>query len=209
MRFKKFVVLAAALLLSVSLAAAPETPKAEKTALVKELQRSQKLLHDSTKGLSPEQWSWKPAPDRWSVAECVEHLALAEDLLRSRVTDQVMTSPAMPGKKSAQQIQQEDAGLAKSLVDRSQKFQAPEQLRPEKSTFTSGPEALKAFDQRRAQAISWLKSEKETLRDHMADFPTLKDMDAHQWLLLISLHTERHTLQAKEVMADPKFPKKK
>jgi len=32
-------------------------------------------------------------------------------------------------------------------------------------------------------------------------------LDAYQWILLLSGHTERHTLQILEVKADPKYPK--
>ncbi|MFQ5696076.1 MAG: DUF1579 family protein, partial [Terriglobia bacterium] len=35
-------------------------------------------LLDATADLSEAQWHFKPAPDRWSVAEIVEHLALSE-----------------------------------------------------------------------------------------------------------------------------------
>jgi hypothetical protein len=33
-------------------------------------------------------------------------------------------------------------------------------------------------------------------------------MDAYEWLIFMSAHTKRHTLQIEEVKADPKFPKK-
>lgn len=31
---------------------------------------------ETTKGPSEDQWKFKPAPDRWSIAEVVEHLAV-------------------------------------------------------------------------------------------------------------------------------------
>jgi hypothetical protein len=40
------------------------------------------------------------------------------------------------------------------------------------------------------------------------DGPVRKQMDAYQWLVLVSAHTERHTAQALEVKASPNFPKK-
>ena len=33
-------------------------------------------------------------------------------------------------------------------------------------------------------------------------------LDAYQWLLFISAHSERHTKQILEVKADPNFPQK-
>jgi hypothetical protein len=36
--------------------------------------------------------------------------------------------------------------------------------------------------------------------------PVLGPLDAYQWILLISAHSERHTKQIEEVKADPNFP---
>lgn len=38
------------------------------------LESAQTRLHRLADGLSDERWRARPAPDRWSVAECVEHL---------------------------------------------------------------------------------------------------------------------------------------
>jgi hypothetical protein len=46
----------------------------------------------------------------------------------------------------------------------------------------------------------------EDMRNHVINFP-LGMMDAYQLVLLMSAHTNRHTQQIKEVMADPNFPK--
>ena len=37
--------------------------------------------HAAITGLTNEQWTFKPAPDRWSVGEVVEHIVLADALL--------------------------------------------------------------------------------------------------------------------------------
>jgi hypothetical protein len=38
-----------------------------------------------TRGLNPAQFNWRPAPDKWSVGECFDHLAIATGLMLSRV----------------------------------------------------------------------------------------------------------------------------
>jgi hypothetical protein len=35
----------------------------------------------ATDGLSDAQWKFKPAPDRWSIAEIVEHVAAVQELV--------------------------------------------------------------------------------------------------------------------------------
>jgi hypothetical protein len=53
------------------------TPQERELAL-KELQRTRDKFLQSIAGLSQKQWTFKPAPDRWSVAEVAEHIAVAE-----------------------------------------------------------------------------------------------------------------------------------
>lgn len=187
--------------------AAQGLTKADRDMLVQQLKKSQKGLETAAKGLSEAQWSFKPGPDRWSVAECYEHLAASEDFLFERVTANLKT-PAQPEKKSAERQKQVDAGLLKGVPDRSQKFQAPEPLKPS-NRFTDHKGSQKHFASSRKNTIKFVKSTKEDLRGHFSDGPAgIKDMDAAQWILLISLHSERHTAQINEVKADPNFPKK-
>jgi len=44
----------------------------------------------AVKGLSDAQLKFKAGPDRWSVAETLEHIALAEDFIFQNVTANVM-----------------------------------------------------------------------------------------------------------------------
>ena len=68
--------------------------------------------------------------------------------------------------------------------------------------------ATATFDltKKRLVALEW---KQDDLRDHFADHPVpaIGTLDAYQWVLLISGHTRRHTLQILEVKADPNFPK--
>jgi hypothetical protein len=36
-------------------------------------------------GLSDEQLNWRPSPDRWSIAECIEHLATTDGAILDRL----------------------------------------------------------------------------------------------------------------------------
>ena len=45
------------------------------------------------------------------------------------------------------------------------------------------------------------------LRAFAGPHPAFEMLDAYDWLLFLSGHTERHTLQIQEVKADPGFPK--
>ena len=60
------------------------------------LESTRKDVLDATKGLSDAQWNFKIAPDRSSVAECMEHIAAAEDYIRGMIIEKGMVAPAAP-----------------------------------------------------------------------------------------------------------------
>src|SRR5580693_2631202 len=84
------------------------------------------LLMDVS-GLSAAQLNFKADSTRWSVAQCVEHIALAEGAL-TMAYQGALKSPADPSKRDS--IKYTDQQIIYFLTDRSRKFQAPEMLRP-------------------------------------------------------------------------------
>lgn len=176
---------------------------ADRAALLKYLEKTRAELVNATKGLSTEQWNFKPATNRWSAAEIVEHLAAAEDMLFETVRDKVMTSAVVSPSPEAKT---DDEFILKNIPDRTRKVQAPEPLVPSKR-FGSPEESLKHFGNSRAKTIAYAK-ETKGLREHAMESPLGKKFDAHQWLLFIGAHSERHTKQLLEVKQDPAFPKK-
>ena len=57
--------------------------------------------------------------------------------------------------------------------------------------------------------MDYVHTTNDDLRDHFGPHPMLGTLDAYQWILLISAHSERHTKQIEEVKADPNFPRSK
>ena len=156
----------------------------------------------STKGLSEAQLNFKPAPTRWSVAECAEHIAAAEDMLFGMIKDQVMKAPARTESVNLKEV---DDFIVTAIADRTKKDQAPEPLIPTKR-YGSAAATMNHFKESRAKTLKFLTDTKD-LRGHAMDSPLGKKLDAYQWLLFISAHTERHTKQIDEVKADANFPK--
>ena len=103
--------------------------QADKDHALQYLESTKKGVLDATKGLSDAQWNFKPGPDRWSVAEVMEHLAAAEDLLRVMTQEQVMKTPAVPPRDPAE-LKKIDDSVVAMVPDRSHKVDAPEPLRP-------------------------------------------------------------------------------
>ena len=156
----------------------------------------------AVKGLSDAQMKFKPGPDRWSVAEVLEHIAVSEDFLFQNITNNIMKAPAGAPDRDTAKI---DAFVLSAIPDRSHKAQAPEPLRP--TARWTPEETLDHFLQSRARTIAFLQSTPD-LRAHVVSSPPLNQpMDAYDWLLFISAHSERHTKQILEVKADANFPK--
>src|SRR6202140_121172 len=82
-------------------ASAQEVTQAEKDKALQYLETTKKNVLEATKGLSEAQWNFKPAPDRWSVAQVMEHIAAAEDFIRGLGKEKVMKTPAIPAREGA------------------------------------------------------------------------------------------------------------
>lgn len=179
--------------------------KQDRDFAIKYMKETKSDFLKSVKGLSDEQWNFKPAPDKWSVAEVSEHIALAEDFLSKMVQEQIMKSPEAPAEKRAA-VKGKEEQILKMIPDRSQKAQAPEQLKPHHA-FASREELLKAFETKRDANIKYVKDTKDELHAHIAPSP-IGEFDAYQWMLFMAAHSKRHTAQIEEVKADANFPKK-
>ncbi len=176
----------------------------ERDAALKSLQATHDAFLQSIAGLSEKQWRFKPAPDRWSVAEVSEHIAVSESSIFELVHGKIMAGPAMPEKRA--EVKATDEQILKMVPDRSHKVQAPEFLKPT-GRWANRAEVTKAFEDARATTMDYVKTTHDDLRDHFGPHPFLGPLDAYQWILLISAHSERHTKQIEEVKADPNFPK--
>jgi hypothetical protein len=201
-KFMAGVLIALLLTAGAAAASAQEVTQAEKDRALQYLETTKKNVLEATKGLSEAQWNFKPAPDRWSVAQVMEHIAAAEDFIRDLVKEKVMMAPAG---EAGRDVKKTDEGVLMMVPDRTTKAQAPEPLVPT-NRFGSPDASIKHFVESRATTVNFLKTT-AGLRDHVADSP-LGKLDGYEFVLLIAAHSERHTKQISEVKADPNFPKK-
>ena len=168
---------------------------------VAHLESSRHAIIDAVSGLSAEQWNFRQSPDRWSVAEVVEHLALTEDVLFRNV-QQIMKAPEASTPRDHKSL---DKTILAAVPDRSNRATAAPGTEP---TGRWQPNrALDEFRARRQKTIEYLKTA-AGLRVHTSESPFGEPMDCYQWLLFISAHSERHLKQIVEVMAAAGFPKK-
>jgi uncharacterized damage-inducible protein DinB len=177
----------------------------ERNQAVAELESSRKAFLEATSGLSEAQWNFKPAADRWSIAECAEHIGVTEAFILKMISEQALKSPAEPEKRA--QVQGKESAMMAMALDRSAKFKAPEVIQPTRR-WTSSGEIKKNVLENRTRTIEFVSTTQEDLRDHFMDHPVFKTLDTYQWILLTSAHMRRHTAQILEVKADSNFPKR-
>jgi hypothetical protein len=180
---------------------AQELTHADRDKAVQYLESTKKDVLDSTKDLSPGQWNFKAAPDRWSIAECMEHIAAAEDYIRSMVAEKVMLAPAAPDRD----VVAIDAAIIENVPARKTKVQAPDEIKPS-NRFGSPQGSIDHFVESRAKTEAFVK-DTPGLRDHAIDGPAGGKWDAYEFILLTAAHSERHTNQIKEIKSDPNYPK--
>jgi DinB superfamily len=98
-----------------------------------------------------------------------------------------------------------DDGVVAMIPDRSHKAQAPDALKPT-NRFASPEGSLKHFLESRAQTEGFLNNTPD-FRQHVTDSPLGMKLDAYEWVIFLTAHSERHLKQIQEVKSDPNFPK--
>jgi DinB family protein len=166
-------------------------------------------VRNVTTGLSEAQWRFKTAPDRWCIAEILEHMVLTQERVFGRVTNLLSQSPAPPPDRDHSQI---DRVVLEKLPDRSIKAKAPEFIEP---TGQLNPaDAFERMDTNYRRLTEYVQST-PGLREHILDAPPLRivtegaytTMDGYQWALTVARHDERHVQQIMEVKQHPDFPR--
>jgi len=169
--------------------------------LLVHFQMTGSMLEEEIRGLSSTQLEYRPGPDRWSIRECVSHLAVAEPDYWRELQDAVKAAPDMKTKKSVNT----DADIMWHGIDRvvhTKTGDGHEKV----DTYKDIGEAMKRFRALRATMIDYVQSTHDDLRAH--SFGRTDVIDSWQWMLEISTHAERHIQQIREIKADPNFPKK-
>ncbi|RYY68581.1 MAG: DinB family protein [Chitinophagaceae bacterium] len=185
------------------LPAGTDLTKKDRNNAVAYFKETKKFLKKEIAGLSEAQLNWKPVDSVWSIANCVEHIAVTEGGIFDWAMSTLKTTndPSIDVSKKVT-----DEQVKAKLLDRSVKNKAPEMFVPT-GRFGNAAESYAAFEKKRDSLIQYMKTTKDDLRGHVAASP-LGIADTYQILLLLSGHTKRHTLQIVELKAMPGFPAK-
>jgi len=184
--------------------AAQPLSREDREFLLAYLERTRAAYATAIAGLTPSQWQYKPDTDRWSIAECAEHLVIAERDMLKAITQQIAKVPIPEG--VARNGRAEDEKVIAAMTDRSKKVTAAESERP-KGIYATPADASRDFTAARAATVAYANSTQDDLRGHGVRDGKGGFSDAYELLLTMSGHTARHVAQMEEVKAAKGYPK--
>ena len=185
---------------------------AERELLLKELDHTRDRLWIIIQELTPEQLEYREAPDRWSIAENVEHVILAEQFILGLVQrilrdapDSVRSPDAVPPGDPGPYGDQ-DERLRNTLAEsRKDKLRAPDALKPTGRWPLA--ELWPEFEATRKRTREFTAAASEDLRRRSAPHFRFGRLDGCQWLVLIGSHCDRHCAQSERLKTSAGFPR--
>ncbi len=166
--------------------------KAEKEICLKSLANTQKALLDTLSTVSDQQFLSRPAKDRWSMAELVEHIILVDSSIMKGIHKFSATPSAEPivSKLILEKI-------VDRVADRSRRIPAPKYFIP-KGMFATKAEAIVGFKKHRASIDEFIQTTELPLK--LIGFPhqIFGMLNGVDWLVFMAGHCERHRLQMEE-----------
>lgn len=168
----------------------------EKEILIGRLNQGRDRYLIALQGVAETSAGWRNAEGRWSILECAEHVAVAEEQML-RMWEKL----AAPGSSD----RAKDAALLAVAHDRTKKNKAPERSEP-KGRCATLAEARDRFKAARERTLAFAgKMSVQDLRSKVVPHPR-GELDGYQLLTLMAMHPERHALQIEEIKSDPGFP---
>ena len=166
--------------------------------ILSSIEETRARLASRVETLSDEQQNFRPAPDRWSVADILEHLAVSEGravrMLGMLVGKAEAGGHLLDGGDGATRLPA--PVTIREHVERSyvEKYEAPDAIRP--SGTVPPADSLARLRQSRAAVLA-LRPRVERVDGTRVHFPhpAFGPLDLYQWLAFLGVHEERHLRQ--------------
>lgn len=165
----------------------------ERIKILDSLKSGRHAIVGALNGVSEEVAVLIPAPEKWSILQCVEHLALAEEYLFAKMTT------ARPSDKPVPNAGRE-AAIQRRGYDRSFKIEAPDVARP-RGTFSTLREAKEHFLSSRQRTIEFVEEYRADPRAMLTEHPLIGQVNCYEQMLIMAAHPHRHSQQIAEIKA--------
>lgn len=170
------------------------------SAVLATLDASRQALRESIAAIPPEARTARPAPDRWSPVDIVEHLSLVEARFSAVVGGKISDALHSGLGPEGQPREPLPERIRTMLADRTGKRTAPEAAIP--SGRLDEAEAWAAADTARAGfRAALLSADGRALNGVIHEHPFFGPLNVYQWVELIACHEMRHVAQVREAAA--------
>jgi len=174
--------------------------EADRQYTIENFKRTTDALTKETESLSPAQWAFKESPDRWSIGEVVEHLALWEIIWAREIS---MGSRSIP-QPELNKTSKPDSYYSGFIMEENPHV-SPDFSRP--TGFIKGKDNLTFFLNRRAINLAFLEKTNVDMRAQFELVGTDSPRNLHQVYIYQWGHVDRHLKQIKKVKAHKDYPK--
>jgi uncharacterized damage-inducible protein DinB len=165
----------------------------EKRQMLASLEKGREALVDALAGVGDETARRSPGPGRWTVLECMEHVAMAEDGLFRQILMATLVDVAVINPKR-------EAAIPVRGLDRTRPIACPESGLPV-GRFPALQDALDHFLASRERTIQFVEESGEDLRSKMTTHPVMGAVNCYEVLLSMAVHPLRHVGQIEEIKA--------
>ncbi len=173
-------------------------PRIEEVLNYLDAERS--ALREAVELVSPEFRDQAPGPDRWSVAQVLQHLAIIEKRIAMGMTKWIADARAAGAEPETGTSSVMNSLPLQLIADRGQRRSAPEEVRPRGDIDAAS--AWKALEQTRAALrAAILAGDGLALSEVVQPHPVLGPINLYQWALFVGSHETRHTGQVREIAA--------
>ena len=160
--------------------------------MVANLNASRDALIAALEGVSEDVARRSPGSGKWSVLECVEHVAVVEAYLLHEIVNARRSEAPMIN------IVREAVILERGL-DRTRRVTAPEAATP-RNRFATLSGALEHFQAKRAETIEFVENYTDDPRAMLAQHPLIGTANTYEILLIMAIHPHRHAQQIREIL---------
>lgn len=169
----------------------------DRRSILDQLHETLAALERELDGLTGDQLTHRSAPGAWSILDCVEHLAAAEDHMLGAI--------AQRSKPVAVPIESREQRYYRGSLNRSRKFSAPPGMEPVQR-HASVEQALSAFEEVRRRTVDYIEQTTDDLRARSTVHPVAGEITCRECLALLIGHPVRHLEQIRDIKASPAYP---
>jgi len=159
--------------------------------MTSELDESGRALEEALVGISEDEAAVRPDPARWSVLDCVEHLALAERGMLKRIASSPVAEPLAPDTSR-------EVRVSTSMVNRSVLIQSPESVIPA-GRYSTLAQAREEFNAARRDTLLFVHENGGNLSLRTMTHPFFGPITGFEMVLIMAGHVARHADQIREI----------